>query len=193
MIFTYFKKHLPFALTLALTIGAYPFYIHAAPPPAVKEQLTNQQNKIERISKGIESQKTRVKQARDHENSILNELETIDKNIIEDSAKLIQLKTDLIEHEKIIAEKQEELKLAIQDKEAAKKHTQKRLSAYYRMGPMGVMNVLFSTNELPDLLTFREYFDTLLKYDRQVIRQYRQKITILLKAQQAYHITLFQQ
>jgi septal ring factor EnvC (AmiA/AmiB activator) len=185
MTFTFFKKHLPVVLPLALAIWTNPFYVHAEPATKIKEQLTNQQNKNERINKGIESQKTRVKAARDHESSLLNELETIDRHIAEDSAKLIQLKTSLTEHEKRISEKQEEIKLAQQAKEGTKKHTQKRLSAFYRMGPMGVMNVMFSSSKLPDLLTFREYFDTLLKYDQQVIKEYRQKIEILSKAQQS--------
>jgi len=172
-------------MALTLAIWGSPFYVRAEPSAKIKEQLTNQQNKIERINKGIESQKTRVKAARDHENSILTELETIDQNIAAESAKLNELKSSLIEHEKIIAVKQAELSLALQAKEEAKQHTQKRLSAYYKMGPMGVMNVMFSTNELPDLLNFREYFNTLLKYDHQVIKEYRQKIAVLSKAQQA--------
>ena len=71
------------------------------------------------------------------------------------------------------------------EKEEAKEHIKKRLAAFYRMGDIGLMNVTFSAGTLPDLINFKEYFHHLLKYDQQVISDYRQKIETLITIRQA--------
>jgi septal ring factor EnvC (AmiA/AmiB activator) len=44
------------------------------------------------------------------------------------------------------------------------------------MGNTGLLNVTFSTKSLPELLTFNDAFETLISYDQEVIRVYRETI-----------------
>ncbi|MCX5875895.1 MAG: peptidoglycan DD-metalloendopeptidase family protein [Deltaproteobacteria bacterium] len=115
----------------------------------------------------------------------------VDAKIIEhiqnEGDKLTRLKKDLSKHEQLMAAKQDEAAQAKEAKEQAKRHIKKRLNSFYRMGDIGVMNVIFSTSELPDLLAFREYFDALLKRDQDVIREYREKVATLEKTQISLH------
>ncbi|HSR37087.1 MAG TPA: peptidoglycan DD-metalloendopeptidase family protein, partial [Desulfurivibrionaceae bacterium] len=97
--------------------------------------------------------------------------------------RLKEMQADLARHEKLIAEKQVELETARSAKEGSRTHIQQRLAAFYRMGPMGAMNVLFARESLPDLLNFDEYFRSLIRYDREAVREYREKIVQLAEAQ----------
>ena len=53
------------------------------------------------------------------------------------------------------------------------------------MGDIGLLNVTFSTKTLPELLTFHDAFDSLIKYDQDVIKVYRETISELEKTKDA--------
>jgi septal ring factor EnvC (AmiA/AmiB activator) len=176
-----------FLLTLALTICLGQRLCLAAEPTPADAKIIEEQKKIQRLKKGIEDQKSRVQTTKKQESSLLTELERLNGHIQNEGDKLTRLKKDLSKHEQLMAAKQEEAAQAKEAKEQAKRHIKKRLNSFYRMGDIGVMNVIFSASELPDLLAFREYFDALLKRDQNVIRQYREKVAMLEKTQTALH------
>ncbi|MGV1099448.1 murein hydrolase activator EnvC family protein [Thiovibrio sp. JS02] len=173
------------ALSLLLAMGMVLPASLAAEKGNTDSRLLEQQKKIQRIKKGIEGQKSRVKQTREQENSLTEELDRLNQRIQEEGDTLAKLKADLAGHEQLIQAKQAEAAQAGQAKEQAKTHVQARLNAFYRMGAIGVMNVIFSSSDLPELLSVREYFAALLKHDRTVFEEYRRKIKELEQAQLA--------
>lgn len=188
MISIFRRPYLPaiiVTLTLALCLGQR-LGIAAETPP-VDAKIIEEQKKIQRLKKGIEDQKSRVQTTKKQESSLLTELDRLNGTIQKEGEKLTRLKKDLSRHEQLMAAKQDEAAQAKEAREQAKRHIKKRLQSFYRMGEIGVLNVLFSARELPDLLAFREYFDALLKRDQDVIRQYREKVETLEKAQIGLH------
>ncbi len=151
----------------------------------IETQIHDQQKKIERLKEGIEDHKSRFSNTRKKEVSLLTELDNLNRRLQEEKNKLAGLKKDLAKQENQIKEKTKELGQAFIEKETVKSHVQKRLNAYYRMGPVGMMNVIFSTSSLPDLINMREYFQHLIQHDQQVIDDYRAKIDQLNQAKQA--------
>ncbi len=172
-------------LTLAICLGQR--LCLAAETTPVDAKIIEEQKKIQRLKKGIEDQKSRVQTTKKQESSLLTELERLNGNIQNEGDKLTRLKKELSKHEQLMVAKQDEAAQAKEAKEQAKRHIKKRLNSFYRMGDIGVMNVIFSTSELPDLLAFREYFDALLKRDQDVIREYRAKVETLEKTQLSLH------
>ncbi len=172
-------------LTLAICLGRS--ICPAAEAPHVDAKIAEEQKKIQRLKQGIEEQKTRVQTTKKQESSLLTELDRLNGHIQKEGDKLSSLKKELSKHEQLMAAKQDEAAQAKNAKEQAKIHIKKRLNSFYRMGEIGMMNVIFSTSELPDLLAFREYFDALLKRDQDVIREYRDKVEALEKAQVDLH------
>ena len=182
------RPHLPvciLTLTLAICLGQH--LCLAAENTPVDAKIIEEQKKIQRLKKGIEDQKSRVQTTKKQESSLLTELERLNGNIQNEGDKLTRLKKELSKHEQLMLAKQDEAAQAKEAKEQAKRHIKKRLNSFYRMGDIGVMNVIFSTSELPDLLAFREYFDALLKRDQDVIREYRAKVETLEKTQLNLH------
>lgn len=151
----------------------------------IESQLLDQQKKIHRLQKGIEGHKDRVKGSREKEVSLLSELDKINRRLNEERKKLATLKQKLAKQEELILQKKKEMGRAYIEKETAKAHVQKRLNAFYRMGPVGMMNVIFSTDSLPDLLNIREYFQHIIQHDQKIIDEYRAKIERLTEAQHA--------
>ncbi len=172
-------------LTLAICLGQR--LCLAAETTPVDSKIIEEQKKFQRLKKGIEDQKSRVQTTKKQESSLLTELDRLNGHIQNEGDKLTRLKKDLSKHEQLMATKQDEAAQAKEAKELAKRHIKKRLNSFYRMGDVGVLNVIFSASELPDLLAFREYFDALLKRDQDVIREYREKVETLEKTQISLH------
>ena len=63
---------------------------------------------------------------------------------------------------------------------------EKRLAAFYRSGTVTLLNVLFSANTLPELLSFQENFLNLLQYDRKAIAGYINTINGLEQAKKEH-------
>jgi septal ring factor EnvC (AmiA/AmiB activator) len=188
MISIFRRPYLPAcALTLTLAVCLGQNICLAAETPHVDAKIAEEQKKIQRIKQGIEEQKTRVQTTKKQESSLLTELDRLNGHIQKEGDKLSNLKKELSKHEQLMAAKQDEAAQAKAAKEQTKIHIKKRLNSFYRMGEIGMMNVIFSTSELPDLLAFREYFDALLKRDQDVIREYRDKVEALEKAQVDLH------
>lgn len=176
-------KHLPLlAIAFCLLLTA-PLPVQGA--DTVERQLAEQQQKMERLQRGLEGQRARVKETRQKEEGLLAEMESLETNLRQGRLQLKKMQADLASHEQLIADKQAELETAKVAKEESRAHIQQRLAAFYRMGPTGVLNVLFTGNSLPDLLNSDEYFRRLIQYDRRAISDYRAKITQIAAAQTA--------
>ena len=74
-----------------------------------------------------------------------------------------------------------------------KRHTEMRFNAFRQMGEVGLLNVFFAADSLPDLLARQEYLKMILDEDRAKRNQYLQAIADLsvkqaeLKKRQALH------
>lgn len=180
------KRFLTPAILLCLLLPADPAQgADNDPAAAIERRLDEQQKKMERLQRGLEGQRVRVKETRQKEESLLSEMESLESKLRQERGRLKEMQTDLGRHETLIAEKQAELETAKSAKEGVRLHIQQRLAAFYRMGPTGALNVLFARESLPDLLNFDEYFRRLIQYDREAVSEYREKITQLAEAQNA--------
>lgn len=133
--------------------------------------------KIRRLQEGIIDQENQISETEIKERNILEEMETIDNKLIKHQEKLRELEAKMQKQQTLIDEEEVAL-TTIKDKKAiVEEHLKRRIAAYYTMGDIGLMNVTFSTQTLPELLTFHDAFDALIKYDQNVIKNYLETIT----------------
>lgn len=141
-----------------------------------KEKISDFRIKIRRLEKGISSQEKQIQTTENRERNLLLELEVLDKNLAERQARLEELETQMSHQLALIGKKTEALNTIYSEKETVENHLGKRIKAYYTMGGIGLLNVTFSTKSLPELLLFHDAFDTLILYDQNVIKVYRETI-----------------
>lgn len=142
----------------------------------IKQGIKKYQINIRRLDQGIEKQQEHIANTRKQERELLTELQDIDTRLLEQQEKLEVLEGRIKQQGNLITLKNQEIASIDGDKRAIQIHLQKRIQAYYKMGNIGFMNVTFSSKSLPELLSFHESFQSLLKYDQQVIATYRQAI-----------------
>ncbi|BDD86949.1 murein hydrolase activator EnvC family protein [Desulfofustis limnaeus] len=131
---------------------------------------------IRRLQEGIQKQQEQITQTRQQERNLLAELQNIDIRLNEQLQKLDVLEARMQAQQELITVKDRELERARGEKQAVQEHLMKRIQAYYKMGNIGFINVTFSTQTLPELLRFHDSFQTLIRYDRDVIATYRHTI-----------------
>ncbi len=148
-----------------------------------KNKLLQQQKKAHRLQQGIKEHSQRISQAKQKEGALLSELGAIDTRLDDERKQLQGLNSFLAEQEQALRDTEVEVSTVSEEKSQRQGPVKERLAAYYRVGDIGVMNLLFSASSLPDLLKFKEYFHRVVQYDEKIITGYRQTLSKLSRAQ----------
>jgi septal ring factor EnvC (AmiA/AmiB activator) len=113
------------------------------------------------------------------------ELNRIDTRIKADQETVSALQDKLRAQERLIRHKEAEMATIDSAKAASAEHVMNRLAAYYQTGEVGIINALFSANDLGDLLNLKEYVQALFQYDQKVLQGFREQIRQLTQAKDA--------
>jgi len=165
---------------LTLISGQHQIHASETDDIAKTENLIfQQQKKAKRLEQGIEEQTKNIIKTKKKEGNILTELDTIDERLQEENRQLYTLKSLLTEKELALHDSELEVLKLDEQKKLHQDPVKERLIAYYRVGDIGIMNLLFSASSLPDLINFKEYFHRVVLHDQEIIEGYRQAINKL--------------
>ena len=173
------RQRFTFGLGVVLTvvITAWP---HAParsdqqPPPPTPAAVSSQ---LKQVQQQIESHQDLIEDARINALNLEQELNRIDSEIKKGQETVAALQENLHRQEELIDQKVREIAALQVKKEATAVHVKKRLAAFYQTGEVGVVNALFSTTDLGDLLNLQEYVQSLFQYDQRILQGYRDQIS----------------
>ncbi len=141
-----------------------------------QQEITEKNVRIRKLEEGIIDHKVKILGSKRKERSLLGDLEKIEKELQVQKKMLATLKADSEKQELLLADKQGYLRQVLTEKKAHQVHVKNRLASYYRMGSVGLMNVLFSAKSLPELMDFKEYFGLMVQHDHTIIQEYLAQI-----------------
>lgn len=173
---------LPMAMLLGwaaiapLSAGAEIFQNVASHP---EENIADKNERIQKLQESIIEQKLKILHSKKRERNVAAELKAINSKLEEQRKRLKDLQQEYATQEQLFDSDQKKLLRTTVEKETFKPHVERRLAAYYQTGTVSLMNVLFTTNNLPELLTLEEYFRFLLQHDRRAITNYGSTIVEL--------------
>ncbi len=144
-----------------------------------------QEMNVVHLQEGIQKEKENIEASKSEEKSLLAKLEEVELKLQDQQSKLEDIKNRMSEQKTLIKKKEEELHQALSNKRAAQQHLQKRISAYYKLDKISLVNISFSARTLPEILYFHDSFETLLTYDQELIASFRQTIDELSRAREA--------
>jgi len=144
--------------------------------PKQQQEIIEKNVRIRKLQEGIIDHKIKILGSKKKERNLLGELEKIEEELQAQKKILPALKAKSEKQELLLADKQEYLRQVLTEKRTHQVHVKNRLASYYRMGSTGLMNVLFSSESLPDLLEFKEYFSIMVQHDHVIIQQYLAQI-----------------
>lgn len=152
---------------------------------AVEQKIKDQNITIKQLQQGLRLQQEKAVENRGQERNLLADLEIINAHLLEKLARLDTLEESMASQQELIAIKEEEINEIQSEKQKAQIHLQKRFTAYYKTGKIGLLNAAFSAETLPNLLTIHDSFSTLIQYDQDLLQQYRQDLEGLEQTKQA--------
>ena len=152
---------------------------------SIDHEIKNQSITINQLQQGLKLQQEQTLETIAQERDLLAELEVIDGRLQEKLAKLRTLEDSIARQQELISAKELEINDIQIKKQTAQTHLQKRITAYYKTGRIGIINVAFSADTLPKLLSIHDSFDTLIQYDQNLLQQYRQTIEGLEQTKKA--------
>ncbi len=172
-------KKLPVAVLLAALL--WPFFCLGANEGEIKIN-------IGRLQEEIALQEDQLRQSGEQELTVLDELDQVSSNVEQQQEKILVLQKQLQRQQQILARTKETLNQTMQARDLAKQHMLNRLRAFYMMGRLGVLNVTFSSQTLPELMLMTDSFRSLSVYDRLVIARYRKSLAVLEQAKTAHEL-----
>lgn len=147
--------------------------------------LQGHKTSIDKVRQSIQIHLIKIHKTGTQEVNLLEQLGEIDRDLSTQKKKLSDLQQQLEAQEVVLTGKEEDLFLAQKNKEIASRQLENRLRAYYLMGRVGFLNVIFSDKNLPELILFHDSYKKLLEYDKSLIDNYRETISLFEGASSA--------
>ncbi len=157
----------------------------AAPEKSPVKEIERYQKRIITLKGDIAVQQGLEKEEELRADQILAEIEQLDKKLLQHQIQLKSLLIESKEQQEKITQQEAELKFLKVKRDEAWGHLQKRGTALYTMGRIGLINATFSSKTLPDLLTLKNAFDILLQHDKKVFSAYEHTLDLRKRGQRA--------
>jgi len=141
--------------------------------------MVNTKRQLHRLQNSIKQETLKVKAKEEKELTISEEIQRLNDLLAAKQKANISSQKNLLKQEGFLREKQLELNLCQKGKSEAEEHIKNRLKAFYQTGEISIINALFSSSTLPDLINTKEYFRAILRNDRQTIKSYKKQLTTL--------------
>lgn len=176
---------MPRLLALLIILGAFllpgPLLAGKEGSAALENNVAEQQRRIKQVQQAIGEKRDLLRDSSTREINLMGQLEKLDNDLGSGRERLAKLNQEAASKTAEIQHQNEELTTLINSKESARDHVKKRLAAFYRMGEIGMLNVVFSSANLTELLNFKESFRVLITQDQKTIGGYHQQIDKLTK------------
>jgi murein hydrolase activator len=141
-----------------------------------------QESKMERLQSNIKIHLGKLQVVGEREFQLLAEIERLDRDLSLQKVRLDVIQERQATQQVVMGVKLHELETARAKMTGVRQHLQTRLRAYYLMGRTGILNVIFSTSTLPELMLLNDSFTMLLEHDQAIVDAYRQAIDRLTLA-----------
>jgi septal ring factor EnvC (AmiA/AmiB activator) len=152
---------------------------------SLEQKIKSQSISVHQLQEGVQQQQEKAQENIAQEMALLAELAILNADLEKHRAKLASLEDSMARQEEMIVTKEREILPIQAEKQKAQTHLQKRITAYYKTGEIGMINVAFSAQSLPELLSIQDGFSALLQYDNNLLEHYRETLSGLERSKKA--------
>ncbi len=142
----------------------------------IEQKVKKQKITINQLQEGLRLQQEKALETKGLERDLLADIKVIDEHLLEKFARLDAMEQSLARQHELISTKEQEIKKIQLERQRSEAHLQQRFTAFYKTGTIGLLNVAFSAETLPSMLSTQDSFNTMMLYDQKILQQYRQAI-----------------
>jgi septal ring factor EnvC (AmiA/AmiB activator) len=157
---------------IILSIYAYAF----GEEEIITKELEVQQQRLKSLQEEIATHQEKAFEIESSKRSLLKELTELDEKIAQQWESLQKTRQEWTIKELTLIETQKDYVSQKQDLKALKIQVESRLRAFREMGEVGSLNILFTAETLPELLSRETYFRLILDHDRKQRHLYKLRI-----------------
>lgn len=141
--------------------------------PAPEERLN--QRRIRQLEEELRAQRSSSEDARRREEELLAELKSLEEGVLRQRRELDDLNLELTGIKLRLIKKQLETQQTNKEYQQLAERIRRRLIATHRTGTVGLFNILFTAESLPELLSFQENLNYMVERDQQLMRSYHSR------------------
>ncbi|MBW2647069.1 MAG: peptidoglycan DD-metalloendopeptidase family protein [Deltaproteobacteria bacterium] len=141
----------------------------------LSENIQKKRGKAKSVQQKIRKKKGEIKTFTRQERRLLSELDSLDRTIEQAKRRLKNLFSEESYIQTQMTKIEQERALHTKELEILEEHTAKRLIAYYKLGRLGIVPILFSAQSFIDLWQRYHALETILSYDVQVWNDFQKK------------------
>ncbi|MEW6327225.1 MAG: peptidoglycan DD-metalloendopeptidase family protein [Thermodesulfobacteriota bacterium] len=164
------------------------FVFCALTPVLAKDNLKiryeQERQKADKVYTQIQEKKKEASRLTEKEQEILSELGRLEDFIDRQNACMEDLTRKLNQKRGYLVQAEQHLKETEEETLRLKEQARHRVVSYYKFGPVGLMNMVFSSHSLPDLLARQEALRFMLRKDGGAISAYQAKLNELSQVRQ---------
>jgi len=149
----------------------------------LNQELSSKTEKLKSIEKSIAKKRSRKRRIEKSQQDVLSEIQALDHRIASQWESLQRAKKDWTAAELELEKTTDALNDTVRKIEFLKHYTELRFNAFRQMGELGLLNVFFAAQSLPDLLSRQEFLKMILDEDREKRRQYLKAVEGLSERQ----------
>lgn len=153
-----------------------------------QDKISGYRSEVNKLQQSISKQEQKMLESEGKEHNLLAELEKLDMTLISQQEKLDDLEQQVQKQQHLIDDKQIELDILVEKRKTVETHLIKRITAYYTLGDIGLLNIAFSTKSLSELLLLHDSFNSVIEYDQDVILRYKDVIADQQRAKNAQQL-----
>ncbi len=173
----------------AITFITIPLFVFCALTPALakdnlKTKYEQERQKADKIHTQIQERKKEASRLTEKEREILSALGRLEDSIDHQNTRMEDLAWKLNQKREYLAQAEQRLKETEDEVRQLKKQARHRVVSYYKFGPVGLMNMVFSSHSFPDLFARQESLRFMLRKDGEAIFTYQAKLNELLQIRQ---------
>lgn len=141
----------------------------------LSENIQKKRGKAKSVQQKIRKKKNEIKTFTRQERRLLSELDSLDRTIEQAKRRLKNLLSEESYIQTQMTKIEQERALHTKELEILEEHTAQRLVAYYKLGRLGIVPILFSAQSFTDLWQRYHALETILSYDVQVWNDFQKK------------------
>ena len=175
-------RSIPLLILLALGLLLAP--CRAGAQDLIEKELKTQKERLHVLQEEIRHRKERYRAVEQGKRSVLQELRELDEKIARQWERLRETKEEWTRKELELVSARKAFKEQEAALRALKERVKARLISISEMGPVGILNVLFAAESVPELLSRETYLKFLLRRDEIQRRTYVERLSAIRQMQE---------
>lgn len=147
--------------------------------PVYASELSNKKSELNSAQQDIKNSKAELEVTQAQQEKVSQEIDQLDISITKIEDEILQIEDQLEKKKEEVVLAQTELERATEKKDIQYESTKDRMVQMYKNSKVGFLGIIFSADDIWDMLNRAKYVQTISKYDKQLLSEYQEQEEVI--------------